>query len=282
MSSGDGQADEEPLVVSEEDVPVSSLTGLRLDKTVYAYLHSPNYKDNEKGMHFVRKVLALLVLTYATLLVIVSPFFLIESFQRLIDPYNIFLSIVAFAGVAASIYLAIAKGHETKYAKISLFTLTPCVAVGLGLKFSRYSWSMYVLVALGQATANFAILHAIVQFDTRNLKWLNIWRIILIFLVVSGLWILVMTEAGTRWTVAAAVGLGGWVYAIKIVMNTRKTVLHREPGDFIRATIFILGPPIPDMCIRRQKYQFSKEDDSEVEVEEPQIKENYGGVDGAV
>jgi hypothetical protein len=246
-----------------------------INKTVYAHLHSSSHEDNEKGMNFVRKVLALLVLLYATLLLIVSPFYLIGSFQRAIKPYKLFLSIIAFAGCVASVYWAFAKAHNRKDAKIALFSLTPCVAIGLGVKFAGYSWSDYVLVALGQATSNFAILHAILQFDTASLKWLNYKTVMLIFLVLSGLWIVVMNEAGTSWFDSAAVGLGGWVYAISIVINVRKMILHREPDDFIRATIFILGPPIPDRIFSKQQYQFLKE-------EEPQTKTNYGGVNPEV
>lgn len=272
----------QPLGVSEEEeeVPVSSVTGLPLNRTVFAHLQSTNYEDNEKGMHFVRKLLAVLVLTYGTLLVIVSPFFLVESFQRSIKPFSLFLSIAAFAGVSASIYLMLTKGHDQKFARIALFTIIPSVAVGLGIKFSGFSWSVYVLVALGQATTSFALLHALAQFDSKNLKWLNYKWVILMFLVVSGLWILVMMEAGKEWFVAVPVGLGGWAYAIKIVMSARNTFFHREPDDFIRATITVLGPPIPGRCIPKQPYQFSKECSSFIE--EPQTKASYGGVDGVV
>lgn len=272
MNRDDGQ-DEEPLVVDAEDVPVSARTGVPLNKTVYAYLHSSNHEDNEKGIHFVRKVLALLVLQYATVLFIVSPFYLIGSFQRVIKPYQIFLSTVAFAGCVASVYWAFAKGHNKKDAKIALFSLTPCVALTLGVRFAGFSWANYVLVALGQATSNFALIHAILQFDTASLKWLNYKIIMLICLVVSGVWIVVMNEVGTSWFVSVAVGLGGWVYASNIVLSIRKVVLHREPDDHIRATIFILGPPIPDRLIPKHQYRgFSKE-------EEPQTRTNYGGVD---
>jgi hypothetical protein len=267
--NGDGQ-DFQPLLVDAKDFPVSPRTGVPLNKTVYAFLHSSNHEDNEKGIHFVRKILALLVLQYATVLFIVSPFYLIESFQRVIKPYQLFLSIFAFAGAAASVYWAFAKRNRPN-AKIALFTISPCVALGLGLRFAGYSWASYVLVALGQATSNCALIHAIMQFDTASLKWLNYKTVMLIFLGVSGLWIVVMNEAGTSWFVSAAVGLGGWVYATSIVMSLRRVILHWEPDDPVRAAIVILGPPIAD----RLTQWFKKEG-------EPQRKTNYGGTDMVV
>lgn len=239
-----------------QEVPVSSRTGVPLHKTVKAYLDSNDYSDNEKGMMFVRKVFALLVLEYAAVLMIISPFCLIDSVQQAVKPpfINIALSAVSFFGLVFSVYLVATRGHQKWAARTGLFTCTFFVAVALGLKLSMVpKWSNYALIALGQATVNFAMLHAVTQFDSRHLQWLRHGTGILLCLAVSLLWILVLREAGCSWLVATTVPLGGWLYAVNITMSMRKTIHHREPHDYMRATIFILGPPIPSCIIPKRR-----------------------------
>jgi hypothetical protein len=239
-----------------QEVPVSSRTGVPLHKTVKAYLDSNDHNDNEKGMMFVRRVFALLVLEYAAVLMIVSPFCLIDTVQQAVKPpyINITLSAISFFGLVFSVYLVATRGYQKWAARTGLFTCTFFVAMALGLKLSLVpKWSNYALIALGQATVNFAMLHAVTQFDSRHLQWLRHNTGFLICLAVSFLWMLVLREAGCSWLVSTTVPLGGWLYAVNIIMSMRKTIHHREPHDYLRATIFILGPPIPSFLIPKRR-----------------------------
>lgn len=242
----------EPLVGAPE-VPVSRRTGVPLHKTVRALLQSSDHQEQELGLTFVRKVFALLVLQYTAVLIIVSPFCLIDSFKRFISPWTIPLGIASFFGICFSVYLVVTRGKIMSVARISLFSMTFCFAIGLGLKLSVAPWSNYALVALGQATTNVALLHAVLQFDSQSLQWLNIRTGGLLCLTMTGLWILLMRESGSSWLISTAVPLGGWLYVLTVFKSVRTVVGHREPDDHIRAVIFILGPPIPTCLIPKPR-----------------------------
>jgi len=235
----------------ENQPAVSARTGVPLDNTVSALLSHDDYEANESGLTYLRKVFALLFLQYAAVLTILSPFCLIASFKRAVSPTFITIPVntVCFFGLLASIYFVATKGHIKWYARSCLFSVTVFVAVGLGFKLAKVEWSNYALIAVGQSTVNFALLLAVTQFDSRHLKWLRFHTSILLLLFVSGLWMLILRESGSPWLVAITVPLGGWAYCLSIILNIRKSLHHREPNDYLLATIFILGPPIPDRFI---------------------------------
>ena len=234
---------------------MSSRTGVPIHKTVRALLDAENdYAANERGLVFVRRVLSLLVLQYAAVLIILSPFCLLDSFQDFVrKPYIMIpLNVLSFFGLLFAIYLISVRGHIKWYARTALFTMTVCVAVALGVKLSILPWSTYALVAVGQATANFALLLAVSVFDSRDLQWFRPGMGPLLLLAVAFLWILVTRETGSSWLVAVAVPIAGWLYACNVIFALRKTTYHREPHDYLRATLFILGPPIPDCLLYKR------------------------------
>lgn len=235
--------------------PVSLRTGVPLDRTVAFLLKSPNPQDNDRAIQFLRKVLALLVLQYAAVLMIISPFCLIDDFKKAMSSFIVsaIVATISFFGLVGSVILVARKGHEHVYARISLFSLTFFFAIALGAKLCLVSWSNYALIAVGQATANFALILAVLQFDSSSLKWLSHKRVMLLSLAQSSMWILVFRELGESRLVSITVPLAGWLYAVSVIMNVRKAAQHREPHDFLQATIFILGPPIPTFLIPKRR-----------------------------
>ena len=78
------------------------------------------------------------------------------------------------------------------------------------------------MIAVGQATANFALILAVIQFDSSSLKWMSPTRVMLLSLAQSSMWVLVFRELGESWLVSTTVPLGGWVYAVSVIMNVEK------------------------------------------------------------
>ena len=266
----------QPLVANRRDRRVSVRTGVPLIRTVRALLDSDNHEDNEKGVNFIRKIMAILVLQFSVVLLIVSPFCLVDSIKQVTKTYMLPIGILSLAGIVSSIWLVFARGETKIYAQIALFSLTIFFALGLGSKLALASWSGYALVALGQAGTNFALLHAVLQFDSRRLKWLTWKSSGLMCLGVSGVWVLVMRESGSPWWIAAAVAFGGWCFAPNVIWSTQKTIGHRLPDDEVRAAIFILGPSIPDFLLWKNHDSVSPEFESIEEEESAQV--GYGGV----
>lgn len=271
----DAEADAAPF--GDGNVKVSARTGVPVCNTVRYFLDSEDYEEREKGMNFIRKMMAILVLVYATILLIASPFCLIDSFRRDVGHVRPYLSAVTFLALITSIGFIITKGkRNARWAVTSLCSCTVCVGVGIGLKLSAVPWADYGLIALGQTATTFALLHAILQFDTKSLDWLNYVSATLLCLVVSGLWIVVMREVGSSWLVATLVALGGWLYAMNIIRLIRKLSYHRDPQDYLRSAIMVLGPPIPDRFIAKEYVPLDDDDDVN-----QRGNANYGGVESS-
>ena len=268
----------------QQDIRVSVRTGVPLDRTVRAYLDSSDPRLNEEAMYYVRRVIALLVMQYSVLLFIVSPFCLVETFQEAVKPLSALLNAAAYLGVVAAIILALTDdAHNWQRGSVALCLLTFCVAVGIGVKCTMVPWANYVLVAIGQATTNFAILLAVVQFDRRMLHWLNYKTAGLIAFVVASVWMMVLVEDKAPWKTAAAVAFGGWLHAMNVLLGMRKIFQHRSPDDVVRSALFILGPNIPDFvmsylrrtCGRATRHAQEAAEENESDGQQPN---NYGGI----
>lgn len=233
--------------------------GVPLHLTVSAMLNQdedgedPNgaFRARQKAMRFVRKVLALLVLQYLSILIIVAPFCLLDDIQEVLlqhPIFSVFIGLGSFLGLVFAIYLVAYKGHIRRYAKIALCLGTSSFALALGSKLALVHWSNYALIAIAQATVNFSVLHALVQLDDHfpRVQHLQKGGAVWLGLVMAFLWIMVMREAGARWLVAATVPIGGWLYFCSVIRSVGRTMCHREPWDYLRAVIFILGPNVPD------------------------------------
>jgi len=228
---------------------VSARTGVPLDRTVQAYLASDDDAKVEIGMLYVRRVFALLFLQFTAIGMILSPFCLIDSLQHVIQSrfVEITLDVVSFVGLCGSVYAVAFHGHEKWAARVGLFGGTFWFAVALATKVAPTLWAKYALVAVGQATVNFAILHALSQFDNRRvLQFFHVYGGVFLCFAMACLWTLLMREARCSWLVATTVPLAGWLFAMHILRSARKSLLHREPHDYLRAVVFILGPTIPD------------------------------------
>jgi len=210
-------------------------------------------------MVFLRRVFALLVMQYTTVLVVASPFALIQAFQKAIHPYHNILECAAIAGIVASILLAITKGAIYPFARIALVSLTLSVALELGLSFAGASWGRYGLIAVGQATTSFAIMLALFQFDTKSLKWLTFPVAVVVCLVLSGVWIVVLFESGLSFKIAAAVGLGGWAFCMLNLFCVPHITKHVGPEEFILATLFILIPEALVCLASKQRHPDEEE-----------------------
>lgn len=188
---------------------MSAGTGVPIHETVRALLDSDDYRSNERGLQFVRRVVSRLVLQYAVVLIIISPFCLIEPFKVVAGPFYMLFSALAFVGMLASIYVALYTDDIARKAKISLFTFTIFVALTLGSRLMLVSWSNYALVAVGQAVCNFTLILAILQFDSKQLKWFDWKSGGLIALSASSLWVILMRELDEGWIASALVPAGG-------------------------------------------------------------------------
>lgn len=217
--------------------------GASPELTVHALLESNNQDQVEKGMVFMRRVFALLVLQYMSILLVASPFTLIETFQESIHPYHNWLEVVAVAGIVASLCLAVTKGTMYPFARVSLICLTLAVALELGLSFSSASWGHCGIIAVGQATTSFAVILALLQFETRSLEWLTYPAGAFVMLVVSCLWMVVLVETGlVSLLVSIYIGLGGWAFALINLYCCHHITTQVAPDEYILATLFILVP----------------------------------------
>ena len=240
MSSNE---EDKPLIAGGNDVVIAtSAQGAPLEPTVHALLNSEDDAIGEQGMVFMRRCFALLVMQYSSILVIASPFALIQAFQEAIHPFHNWLEAIAIVGIISSLVLAVTKGAIYPFARVSLVSLTLSVALELGLSFAGASWGKYGLIAVGQATTSFAIMLSLFQFPTKSLKWLTFPAAAIICLVLSGLWILVLFETGASIRVAAGVGLGGWAFAMLNLFCFPHVTKQVGPEEYILATLFILCP----------------------------------------
>lgn len=222
---------------SSDLVIATSIGGTSPEPTVHALFHS---NDKTDAVTFLRQVFALLVFQYSTVLVVASPFALIEDFKDLVHPHHHALLLIAVGGMVASILLALTMGAVYPWSRIVIVTLTISVAVELGLTFSEKSWGDCGLLAVTQATVSFAMILALLQFTVPIQHTMSTAAIFCIF--IGGIWSVVLHEAGLRWGVAVAVSLGGFVFTmlnLSSVFNLCKLV---APGEYVFTTLFILFP----------------------------------------
>lgn len=210
------------------------------NRTVHALLLSSSSEDQKEADVFLRKLWALLVFQYGTILFVASPFALIDPFRKIIEPYHHVLEGVAFSGIFLSLCLAIKKGASHPLAShVALASLTVFVALEMGLTFANASWGPSGLVALGQATTSFAVVLSVLQFES---LWLTYPTAALLCLCLSGLWTVVQAEIGVSWTIAAAVSLGGWAFTLMVLMCCSIITKHVKQDEYILAVLFILVP----------------------------------------
>jgi len=237
------KSEDEPLLDGKADVVIAtSTTGGSLEMTVHALLESDKENEVEQGMVFIRRVFGLLVLQYITILFISAPFTIIEAFKNCIHPYHNILEVIAVAGIVASLSLAILKGTVYPFARIALASLTLFVALELGLSFSAASWGNCGLIAVAQATTSFAVILALLQFETRDLEWLSYTAAGGVCLFLSGLWMVILVEIGVKFFVAVAIGMGGWAFALINLYCCHTITKSVAPNEVILATLFILVP----------------------------------------
>ena len=131
-----------PLVATpaDQNMVIPTSTGSTSpEMTVHGLWETGNDQTVAKAMTFMRRVFALLVFQYSSVLVVASPFALIECFKDAVHPFHHGLLILAIACMVASILLAITMGAVYPYSRIAIVTLTLSVAVELGLTFSEKS-----------------------------------------------------------------------------------------------------------------------------------------------
>jgi hypothetical protein len=177
-----------------------------------------------------------------TILVLASPFSLINSFREAVESMHGVLEIVAIVGIAGSMGLALAKGIMYPFAQVSLVSLTIFVGLELGLSFAGASRGRYGLMAVGQATSCFTVVLVLLQFDIRSTKWLTYPAAALVCLALSGVWMLVLLEIGATWKVAVGVGLGAWAFSVNITICSMYIAKHVAPDEYILGVLFILCP----------------------------------------
>lgn len=241
-------------MTNEEERPLIAGDSEESRRTVLSLLAEETSSDDdiEKGMVFLRRLWALLLLQYGTILFFASPFGLIESFRDAVEPYHGVMEAISIVGIVLSIGLAITRGQLYPYAHVALVSLTIFVALELGLTFARASWGKCGLIAIGQATTSFGIILALLQFDSRSLIWLTYPTAALLCLFLSGIWTIVQAETGVSWTVAAAISLGGWGFALLTLLCCYQITKHIAPDEYVLATLFILVPEAL-LCLQRKK-----------------------------
>lgn len=238
-----------PLVVPAGDsiaavgyVIPTSTGGTSPQLTVHSLFESKDPEQEEQGMTFMRRVFALLVFQYSTVLIVASPFALIEPFQNFIHPMHVALWWTSLACMIGSILLAVAKGAVRPYSRIVIVTLTLSVALQLGLEFEQVSWGDYGLLAVGQATASFALLLALFQFEASSLEWLSAITTALMCLLLSGIWSVILHEVGLSWQIAVVVSFAGWIFCMLNVLQFQSLCKLVASQEYVFATLFILFP----------------------------------------
>lgn len=271
---------DKPLL-EEEKVVTTSTGTLHVSRTVHSLLESSSSSDREEAYLFLRRLWALLLLQYGAILFMASPFALIDPFRQTIDEYHHVLEVVAFSGIALSLFLALTKGAIYPFAHVALVSLTLFVALEMGLTFAHASWGPSGLVALGQATTSFAVILSLLQFDSRSLMWLTYTTAAILCLCLSGLWMVVQAEIGISWRMAAGVSLGGWAFTLMVLFCCSVICKHVAPEEFILAVLFILAPEALLFLGSKERHPAgTNEDTSENDREKNASKQNdgYGAV----
>ena len=202
------------LSASKDVVVATSAKGAPREKTVHALLNSAHDTETEQGMVFLRRVFALLVMQYSAVLMIASPFALIDAFKDYIHPYHTILEVVAIAGIVSSLVLAVTRGAIYPFATVAIVSLTLSVGLELGLSFANASWGRYGLMAVGQSTTSFSVILSILQFPTKSLVWFTYPTAAVVCLLLASLWIVVLFETGLSLKIATYIGLGGWTFCM--------------------------------------------------------------------
>mmetsp|Transcript_33880 Transcript_33880/g.41547 ORF Transcript_33880/g.41547 Transcript_33880/m.41547 type:complete len:251 (-) Transcript_33880:280-1032(-) len=222
-----------------EYVVATSIRNGGLRKTAKSMRLSTVVVEKETFQSFTRKLWALLVLQYTAILVLSSPFALLESFAVQVEPYHFVLECIAFGGIGVSFAIALTKGPMWPFAHIALVGLTLFVSLEMGLTFAEASWGRYGLIAIGQATTNFAIILALITMET---QWLSYTTGTAICLICAGIWMLVLTMTGLSVTYACYVALGGWGYTLMVIFCSAQVAHHVSTDEYILAVLFILFP----------------------------------------
>lgn len=231
---------EETGTTSRRDLVVATSTqGGSLQRTVHAKLASANMQDYEDGDLFLRKVWALLVLQYLAILFLVSPFCLVQSFQKSIEPFHAIMEIVAISGIAASFCLSLVKGPIWPFAHIALVSLTCFVSLEIGLSLAGKSWGVWGLIAIGQANTSFAVLSSLLQL---RVVWISYVSAAVVCLGLTFLWMLVLLMTGASTVVSVSVALGGWTFFLIVLWSCDIVTKHVAPEEYVLAVLFILCP----------------------------------------
>lgn len=220
-------------------VVATSLKNGTVQKTARASRYSTIRHEIDQSFTFSRKVFALLVLQYAAILVLSSPFALVDSFRLIVEPHHNILEYVAYAGIGASFGLALWKGSVYPFCHVALMSLTVFVALEIGLTFAEYSWGLYGYVALGQATANFAVILALLSLEV---EWLGYVSASIACLMLAGLWSVVLYMVGLSWGYSCGVALGGWGFTLNIIFCCNAVSHNVSTEEHILAVLFILFP----------------------------------------
>jgi hypothetical protein len=124
----------------------TSTGGTSPQLTVHSLFEMKHHAQQEKGVTLMHRFFALFIFLYSTVLIITSPFALIEPFQNFmyaVHGRGIEVDI-ACLHMICSILLTVAKGGVHPYSRIVIVTLTISVAVQLGLNFEVAWWETMV------------------------------------------------------------------------------------------------------------------------------------------
>mmetsp|Transcript_33141 Transcript_33141/g.70638 ORF Transcript_33141/g.70638 Transcript_33141/m.70638 type:complete len:156 (-) Transcript_33141:279-746(-) len=155
----------------------------------------------------------------------------------------------------------------------------------MGLTFTDTPWEMNGLIALGKATTSFAVILAALQFDSRSLMWMTYPTAALLCLCMSRLWAVVKVEVGVSWRVATGVSLGGWAFAMAVLVCCLVISKHVGPDEYVLAVLFILCPEAM-LCLASKECHPADDDGDRdgdgdndgTELEEKATKQKYGAV----
>lgn len=248
-------------------VVATSVPNPRVSKTTKLQRASDDERELAASQLFHRRVYGLLVLQYATILLLASPFALLDSVQQLLlnnHTLHLVLECISVGGIIGTMVIAVLYGSKYPATQICLVCVTVFVALELGISFAIGSLGVSGYIAIGQATTSFAIILALLQFE---LHWLDYQAALVLCLVAALLWVLVLLEVGAHslWT-AVGIGLLGYAYVCIILFSSYTVEKHVTPEEHALATLFILCPEAL-LCIGAKDRHV---DESEIVDEEDQ------------
>jgi hypothetical protein len=245
----------------------TSVPNAPVSKTANFQRTSGDDKEMAASIMFHRKLYGLLVLQYSTILLLASPFALLDSVKNVLLNHHTLHSLlecVSIGGIVLTMAVAVMYGSKYPTTQICLVTITIFVALELGLSFATGSVGLSGYIAVCQATTSFAIILSLLQFE---LNWLDYFAALVLCLAVALLWVVVLLEVGnhTLWT-AVGIGMGGFAYVCIILFSSYTVEKHVTPDEYALATLFILCPEAL-LCIgSKERYV----DETELEDEEGQ------------